>query len=389
MSHALLSASGSHRWMACPGSVQLETQFKDQSSTYADEGTFAHALAELKLSRAIANTIKPTAFKKKLEEMRQAPLFSPSMEEYIDQYVTQVTEIFMAAKKDCKDALVLLEQRLDFSNWVPEGFGTGDVVIISDKVLEVIDLKFGKGVPVSAENNPQTRLYGLGAINTYQLLYDFNQVRMTIIQPRLDNTSTEEMIMEDLLIWADDVLKPKADLAYSGEGPVAAGDHCKFCKARYTCKARAELNLEMAKYDFQDPFLLTDREISEVLARVDQLKTWASDVETYALEQARDHAKKWPGWKLVEGRSNRKYSDDIQVGQALISAGYQEAQIHKEPQLLGITDMEKLLGKKKFGELLGDLVVKPAGKPTLVPAADPRSEINSLQSAIEDFSESA
>ena len=388
MGHALLSASGSHRWMPCPGSVRLEKQFPDQTSAYAEEGTFAHALAELKLSRAIANTIKPSAYKKRLAEMQQHQLFSAALEEYVDQYVTQVTEIFMAAKKECSDALVLLEQRLDFSSWVPEGFGTGDVVIISDQVLEVIDLKYGKGVPVSALDNPQTRLYGLGAINTYQLLYDFSAVRMTIIQPRIDNTSTEEMEVWALLAWADDVLKPKADLAYSGEGPVAAGDHCKFCKARYTCKARAELNLELAKYDFQDPFLLNDLEIADILARVDQLKTWASDIETYALEQARDHAKKWPGWKLVEGRSNRKYADDILVGQALISAGYQEEQIHKEPQLLGITDMEKLLGKKKFGELLGDLVVKPAGKPTLVAEKDPRPEINSLQSAVEDFSES-
>jgi hypothetical protein len=385
VSHAILSASGAHRWMACTPSARLEQQFPDSTSTFAEEGTFAHALAELKLSRAIANTTKPSVFKKRLAEMQKNPLFSPAMEEYVDQYVAQVTEIFIAAKKKCKDTLVMLEQRLDFSEWVPGGFGTGDVVIISDGILEVIDLKYGKGVPISAENNSQTRLYGLGAISTFDMLYEFNLVRMTIIQPRLDSTSTEEMTVESLLLWAENKLKPKAQLADAGGGEFYAGDHCQFCRAKATCRARAEANLELAKLDFQEPLLLTDEEIAEVLAKVSQLKAWASDVETYALEQARDHGIKYPGWKLVEGRSNRKYADDIAVGQVLTAAGYEEEQIHKEPELLGITAMEKLLGKKKFEELLKELVIKPAGKPTLVPENDKRPEINSLQSAIDDF----
>lgn len=387
MSHALLSASGSARWMACTPSARLEEQFPNTTSEYAQEGTFAHALAELKLSRAIANTVKPSVFKKRLDKMRQDPMFSPAMEEYVDQYVSQVSEIFLAAKKQCSDTLVLLEQRLDFSQWVPEGYGTGDVVIITDGTLEVIDLKYGKGVPVSAANNPQTRLYGLGAISTYGMLYDFSKIRMTIIQPRLESNSTEELTVEELLAWAEEELKPKAQLAFTGEGEFNAGDHCQFCRAKATCRARAEANLELAKLDFQEPLLLTDEEIAEVLAKVSQLKAWASDVETYALEQARDHGIKYPGWKLVEGRSNRKYADDIAVGQVLTAAGYEEEQIYKEPELLGITAMEKLLGKKKFEELLKELVIKPAGKPTLVPENDKRPEINSLQSAIDDFSE--
>lgn len=389
MSHALLSASGSARWMACTPSARLEEQFPNTTSEYAEEGSFAHALADLKLSRAIANTIKPSAYKKRLAEMQKDPMYSPAMEEYIDQYVAQVSEIFMAAKKECKDTLVLLEQRLDFSEWVPGGFGTGDVVIISDGTLEVIDLKYGKGVPVSAEKNSQTRLYGLGAIATYMMLYDFLTVRMTIIQPRLDNISTEELRVDELMTWAQNKLKPKAQLAFAGEGEFCAGDHCKFCRAKATCRARAEANLELAKYDFQDAFLLSKEEIAAVLARADQLKTWATDIETYALEQTRDHGEKFPGWKLVEGRSNRKYADEKQVAETLTDAGYAENKIYKPKELLGITAMEKEIGKKKFGELLSDLVVKPAGKPTLVPENDKRPEINSLQSAIDDFSETA
>jgi hypothetical protein len=373
--------------MACTPSAQLEQQFPEQTSVYAEEGTFAHALAELKLRRAIANTIKPSEFKKRLAEMQKHPLYSPAMEEYIDQYVAQVSEIFMAAKKECKDTLVLLEQRLDFSEYVPDGFGTGDVVIISDGVLEVIDLKYGKGVPVSAEGNSQTRLYGLGAIATYLMLYDFLTVRMTIIQPRLDITSTEELRVDELMTWAQNELMPKAKLAYAGEGEFCAGDHCKFCKAKATCKARADYNLELAKYDFQDAFLLSKEDIAEVLARADQLKAWVTDIETYALEQARDHGERFPGWKLVEGRSNRKYTDEEVVAKTLTGAGYEKDKIYKPQELLGITAMEKVLGKKQFGELLSDLVVKPAGKPVLVPESDTRPEINSLQSAINDFSE--
>lgn len=385
MAHAMLSASGSHRWMACPPSARLELEFPEKTSEYAEEGHFAHALAELKLSRAIANTTKPSVFKKRLAEMRQDPMFSPAMEEYIDQYVNLVSEIFLTAKKQCSDTLVLLEQRLNFSQWVPEGYGTGDVVIITDDTLEVIDLKFGKGIPISAVNNPQTRLYGLGAISTYGMLYDFSKIRMTIIQPRLDSISTEELTVEELLTWAEEDLKPKAQLAFSGKGDFNAGEHCQFCRAKATCRARAEANLELAKYEFQKPPLLDDDKIAEILAQADLLQAWVNDVKTYALEQARDHGKKWPGWKLVEGRSNRTYTNVDAVAEALIAAGYTEESIFKK-SLLGITEMEKVLGKKKFGELLAELIIKPPGKPVLVPESDSRPEINSLQSAIEDFS---
>lgn len=384
MGHALLSASGSHRWMSCTPSARLELCFEEQTSTFAEEGTFAHSLAELKLSRAVANLIRPSVLKKRLAEMQKHPLYSTGLEDYVDQYAAQVGELYIETKKKCSDTLVLLEQKLDFSLWVPEGFGTGDVVIISDEAIEVIDLKYGKGVPVSAVDNPQTRLYGLGALNTFETLYDFSKVRMTIIQPRLNSISTEELTVEQLIRWAEEELVPKATLAFAGEGEFCAGDHCKFCKAKANCRARAEANLELAKYDFQEPFLLSNDEIADILARADQLKAWASDIQGFALDQAENHGVKFPGWKLVEGRSNRKYSDANAVAAALLTAGYDETVIY-EKSLYGITAMEKAIGKKEFGTLLSDLVIKPAGKPVLVSQEDKRPEINSLQSAKDDF----
>ncbi len=372
--------------MACPPSARLELQFPTTTTEYAEEGRFAHALAELKLSRAVANTIKPSVYRKRLAEMQKHPMYSQAMEEHIDYYVSQVAELFLARKKQCLDALVLLEQRLDFSTWVPEGFGTGDVVIISDGSVEIVDLKYGKGVPVSAEGNPQTRLYGLGAIATYEMLYDFSRVRMTIIQPRLENTSTEELTVEELLTWAEEELKPKAQLAFAGEGEFTAGEHCQFCRAKVTCRARAEANLELAKYEFQEPFLLSDDEIAEILGQADQLQAWVNDIKTYALEQARDHGKKWPGWKLVEGRSNRRYVDEAEVIRTLLSAGYREDEI-TEKSVLSITNLEKLLGKTRFNELLKGLVFKPPGAPTLVPESDKRPEWTRNQAAINEFKE--
>ena len=384
--HAILSPSGAHRWMSCTPSAQLERRFQDEQSDYAAEGTFAHRLADLRLSRAIANTTKPSVYKKQLTELKQDSWYDTSLEEFVEQYVTQVTEIFLTTKKKCKDTLVLLEQKLDFSEWVPGGFGTGDVVIISDDTLEVIDLKYGKGVPVSAEGNAQTRLYGLGAIRTYEMIYGFSKVRMTIIQPRLDSISTEELTVDELLKWAEEEVKPKALLAKLGEGEFVAGDHCRFCRARATCRARAEANLELAKHDFADAFLLSHDEIAEILGKAEELVRWASDVKAYALDQAMNHEVKFPGWKLVEGKSNRKYSDEIAVANTLIEAGYEEDNLYTR-SLLGITAMEREVGKKKINQLLGELIIKPSGKPTLVPESDKRPEINSTDAAKADFSE--
>jgi len=385
--HAILSASASHRWMTCTPSAQLEQQFPDIKSEYAAEGTFAHALAELRLSRAVANTIKPSAYKKKLGEMKKDPFYSTSMEEHIEQYVAFVGEKFMEAKKNCPDTLVLLEQRLDFSEWVPEGFGTGDVIIISDGVLEIIDLKYGQGVPVSAKGNTQMRLYALGAISQYGLLYDFDCIRMTIVQPRLDSITSEDMSVNALLEWGNEVVKPAAKKAMAGEGEFVPGDHCQFCRAKAICKARANANLEMARYEFQDPPLLSIDEIAEILFKAEELQKWAKDVHDYALDQAVNHGIKFPGWKLVEGRSNRKYTDVDAVAERLKAKGYADDVIYMPREIWGITEMEKRLGKKLFEEYLNDLVIKPAGKPTLVPETDKRPEISSVASAVADFSD--
>lgn len=382
--HALLSASGSYRWLNCPPSAKLEELVPDERSEFAAEGTFAHELAELLLSRAVANTTKPSVFKTKLLALQKHEFYSQEMHDYIQQYVEHVSEIFLSAKARCCDAIALLEQRLDFSSWVPDGFGTGDVVIIADNIIEVIDLKYGKGVPVSAEDNPQMRLYGLGAYATYGMLYDIQTVRMTIIQPRLDSISTEELSVDKLLAWGDQFVSPRAKLAAEGQGEFLAGEHCRFCKVKAACRARAEANLELARYEFQKPALLDVPEIAEILARAEELQKWAADIQTYALEQAEKHGLKFPGWKLVEGRSNRKYADETAVAQKLITTGYSEDQIYTR-SILGITAMEKLLGKKEFALQLEDLVIKPPGKPTLVPESDKRPEINSTEAAIADF----
>lgn len=385
MKHALLNASGSKRWLACTPSPKLEEQFPEVESEYAAEGSFAHLLAEVRLSRAVANTLKPSAYKKKLAELQKNQYYCESMAEYIEQYVSVVGEKFMSAKKNCPDTLVLLEQKLNFSEWVPEGFGTSDVVIISDGVLEIVDLKYGQGVPVSADGNTQMRLYALGTISQYGLLYDFDLIRMTIIQPRLDSTSSDEASVAELLKWGEEYVKPRAKLAIAGEGEYVPGDHCQFCKAKAQCRARAEANLEMAKYDFQKPALLTNDEIAEILFKAEELQKWTKDIQNYALDQAENHGVKFPGWKLVEGRSNRKYTDEIAVADKLKAEGYASDVYYQPQKLWGITEMEKKLGKKLFEGYLKELIIKPAGKPTLVPEDDGRPEISSAASAVEDF----
>ena len=381
--HAVLSASGAYRWLACPPSARLEEQFEETTSTYAEEGTLAHGIAEQKL-RFLLKQISAQDYAQALQIFEKNEFYSASMLDYIETYASIVMKKVNEAKARSADAVVLLEQKLDFSDWVPEGFGTGDVVIISDGVLEIIDLKYGKGVPVAAEDNAQMRLYALGALATFDSLYDIKIIRMTIVQPRLDSVSSDEIAAEMLYWWADTELIKRAQLAWEGKGEFQAGEHCQFCRARFNCRARAEANLELAKMDFRKPELLTDEEIGEVLKQADELKAWVSDVFDYALVQARDHGKKFKGWKLVEGRSVRKYADEEAVAKTLLEAGYKEEQIY-EKKLWGITAMEKLLGKTKFGELLKGLVVKPAGKPTLVPESDKRPEINSITAAVADF----
>lgn len=380
--HAMLSASGAHRWLECPPSAMLETKFQDTESEYAAEGTLAHELLEAKLRKKY-NIRRPDTLEKyedNYKEISKNELFSSQMEDYVDEVVDYVEERFNAAKSAYEQSEIHIEVRLDFSSAVPEGFGTGDIVIISDKYIEVIDLKYGKGVEVSAENNPQLRLYGYGALCEYDWLYDLEYITTTIHQPRLGNVSSENIFVDAMEEWIEETVKPVAALAFDGKGEYNAGEHCRFCKAKGSCRKRTEMNIESAKSDFDDPELLTEEEIGEILFKVDEFMKFASDIKDYALVQARDHGKTFPGWKIVEGRSNRKYKDEKELEKALKNAGYKPKD-YQEKKLVGITKLEKVLGAEG-SEILKDHTIKPPGKPALVPLDDKRPEMNS---AVEDF----
>jgi hypothetical protein len=377
--HSRYPASASHRWINCPGSIRLSDQVPQEgSSSYAEEGTLAHAIAEQKLRIAIDKTVKAAELKK----LTKDPMYDGEMDEATTFYAGLVMEHYNAGGDYAE---LMIEQRVDFSQWVPEGFGTSDAIIISDDTIEVIDLKYGKGVRVDAEGNSQMRLYALGAYALFSDLYDFDKVRMTIVQPRLDHVSTEELTVQQLLEWAKVYVVPAAELAAKDDAPTSAGDWCRWCPARAICRTRAEANLELARYDFKRGDLLDPDEIAEILGKVDELTKWASDIQGYALQQAMDGTH-YDGWKVVEGRSNRKYKDELLVAEALHKEGYKDAVLYTR-KLLGITDMEKLVGKKKLAEICKDLIEKPAGKPTLVPESDKREPINSAAQAAADFSD--
>lgn len=364
--HALLSASSSHRWLNCPPSARLCETYEDKGSGYAVEGTDAHALCEYKLKTALGIRAKdPTT---------NLTYYSEEMDDCANGYATYILELVETAKTVCADHVVLIEQRLDFSKYVDEGFGTGDCVIVADGTLHVIDYKHGQGVLVEAEDNPQMKLYALGALELFDGIFDIDRVSMTIYQPRRDNISTHTVFKESLCQWAEEVLKPTAQLAYAGEGAFNCGEWCQFCKAKHECRKRAEQNLEFARYEFKLPPLLEDDEIESILGKVDELVAWASDIKDYALQAALS-GKRWDRWKLVEGRSNRRYIDETVVAQTVESAGYDPY----ERKVMGVAAMEKTLGKSKFSELLGALVEKPAGKPTLVLASDKRPEMHNAK----------
>lgn len=361
--HAILSASSAHRWLNCTPSARLEQEFEDHSTEAAAEGTAAHALAEHKLRKALKlQTRKP-----------KSSYDSDEMDAYTDGYVAYVLEAYEEAKQRCPDAMLLIEQHLDFSGYVPDGFGTGDALIVADDVLHIIDFKYGQGVLVDAKENPQMQLYALGALSIFDSLYDIGTVTLHIYQPRRENISVWTISVEALKKWADQTLKPLAEQAFAGEGDYQPGAWCIFCKAAVRCRARAEENLRLAQHEFKLPPLLSDAEVGVVLDKLDALIKWANELKDYAQDEALNHGKQWPGWKLVEGRSIRKYTDEEAVIEAANAAGYKD--IFKKT-LLPITEMERLMGKQGFSDILGKLVHKPAGKPALVPESDKRPAIN-------------
>lgn len=369
--HAVLSASSSERWLNCPPSARLCEAYEDKCSDYAAEGTDAHALCEFRLKQVLGIPAD--------DPIENLSWYNEEMEDCATGYAAYVSELLETAKQTCADPVVMIEQRVDFSRWVKEGFGTADCIVIADGVLNICDYKNGQGCLVLAERNPQMMLYALGALEIFDGIYDIDTVRMTIYQPRKSNISVYEMDKADLYEWANSELTQKAQLAYEGQGSFSCGEWCRFCKAKAECRERAEANLALARYDFEKPPLLTDEEIADILDKVDALAAWAADVKEYALRQAVSGTA-FPGWKLVEGRSNRKYTSEAAVAAAVEGSGFDPY----EKKLLGITAMQKLLGKSRFEELLAPYIEKPQGRPTLVRSSDKRPEWNTAKN---DFME--
>lgn len=361
--HSVLGASAADRWMNCTPSAKLTAGMEDEATTCAAEGTAAHALCEWKVRKAL---------KMRAGRRSTSDYWTDEMEEFTDDYRDFIMDLVGQAKLTCKDPVTLIEQHLDFSCYVPDGFGTGDFLLVADRELNVVDFKYGRGVAIYADHNPQMMLYALGALNLFDCLYDIEQVTMTIFQPRLSSISTWTISAEELYKWAEEVLKPKAELAAKGEGEFISGSWCRFCKARNTCRARAESFLELAKMELQPPALLSDEEVAEVMEKADELSKWASDVMAYAQAEAIENGKHWNGYKLVEGRSTRRFIDEKKVEEAAKGAGYTD--IYNK-SLITLTAFEMLMGKDTFKAVLGSFVTKPAGKLMLVPVSDKRPEV--------------
>ena len=369
--HALLGASKANQWINCTPSVIREQKYPETgSSEAAAEGTLAHAVAEEHLRRLLAGKKVATSAK-----LKRDPLYRPAMEEYVDMYTTYVMEHYTKACKTTPDALLQIEEKVDFSRWVPEGFGTADCILIADGTLEIFDLKYGKGSPVDAVGNPQIRLYAAGAYESYNMLYAVKQVVVHIVQPRLDSISSETLSVEELLNWMDTVVKPAAELAIKGEGVGRAGDHCKWCRYRFVCSTFTARNLEVSRYRLTEdgeerpPRELSRQEIGDILHGVDDLTRWAKGVKDWALDRAINHGEEFPGWKVVEGRANRVISDETKAIEALDQAGFTPDSVTR---IKGITELEEQIGKKRLAELLDGLLIKPQGKPVLAPESDKR-----------------
>ena len=381
--HALLSASGAHRWLECTPSAQLELQFPQSTSEYAEEGTAAHELCEL-TARYWLGEISEAEYENQRDELAKGKYYNAEMQECANDYAKFVAEKTAAARETCEDAFTALEVRVDFSKYVKDGFGTGDCIIVSDNVLEIIDFKYGKGVRVEAAGNPQMKLYTLGAYLEYNTLFDIDSVRMTIFQPRLSGVqSSDEITVKELLEWAEKYVKPRAKLAYKGEGEFAPSEEvCKFCRAKAQCKARADKNLKLFD-EAPDILLLTPEDAGKILEQAGDIQSWLADLESL-VSSTLLAGQPVEGWKMVEGRSNRRFADELKVVAAMKSAGYDESLLY-ERKLITLAQMEKDFGKKAVAETLGELIVKPQGKPTLAPAKDKRPEFRPEEQLLAEF----
>lgn len=381
--HALLSASGAHRWLECTPSAQLELQFPQSTSEYAEEGTAAHELCEL-TARYWLGEISETEYENQRDELAKGKYYNAEMQECANDYAKFVAEKTAAARETCEDAFTALEVRVDFSKYVKDGFGTGDCIIVSDNALEIIDFKYGKGVRVEAAGNPQMKLYALGAYLEYNTLFDIDSIRMTIFQPRLSGVqSSDEITVKELLEWAEKYVKPRAKLAYKGEGEFAPSEEvCKFCRAKAQCKARADKNLKLFD-EAPDVLLLTPEDAGKILEQAGDIQSWLADLESL-VSSTLLAGQPVEGWKMVEGRSNRRFADELKVVDAMKAAGYDESLLY-ERKLITLTQMEKDFGKKAVAETLGELIVKPQGKPTLAPAKDKRPEFRPEEQLLAEF----
>lgn len=369
--HAILSASAAHRWLECPPSVRLCENMPKETSVYAEEGTLAHQICEEKLL-----VLKGVMDKVETEAQ------DAEMERCTDAYRDFVEEEWNAAKAKTKDAALLIEQELKFDDFVPEGFGTSDAVIVSDDTLQVIDFKYGKGVPVDANNNPQLRLYALGAYAALSSLYDFEYVVTSVVQPRLDRTGSEKLSVKELLDWAEEYVKPRAKLAYEGKGEYKVGEHCRFCKAGATCRARVEDAFKIVNLSDTEPATIGDDEVPDILDKLDNAEKWIESMRKYAEQRAIAGAH-WRGYKIVEARTQRKIVNQLDALSVLEDAGYDRDDV-TTVKLKGLGELEKALGKKEFKELLGAFIVKPAGAPTLVKETDKRPEFNPVEEAFKE-----
>lgn len=368
--HAVLSASGAEKWLNCPPSARLEESYPDTSSPYAKEGTLAHEIAEFKARNYFIETLPKRTFTSKLNKFKKDELYQNEMDEYTENYLEYIKEVAMRYPSK---PYIALEKKIDFSKYVPDGYGTCDCIMIHGNDMHIIDFKYGKGVPVSAENNSQLMLYALGALEAYSMLYQIDTVHLSIFQPRIDNISCFDISAANLLSWAVGEVEPKAKLAYGGIGDFKAGEYCRFCKAQAQCRAKAESIISVFPVK-EEPALLTDDEIGLILAKAKELVSWSNAVEDYALNAILS-GKEIQGWKAVEGRSIRVFSDADKAFEKIVESGTPEEMLY-ERKPLSLSQIEKLLGKKEFESIVSSFVIKPQGKPTLAPSDDKRPVFN-------------
>lgn len=383
--HALLSASSSHKWLECPPSARLEEQFPNKTSEYMEEGTLAHEIAEFKVRSYFLEAISKTAYTRKLNKLKKSEFFNEEMLRHTDTYLEYIKEEAMETNTR---PFIAVEQKIDYSKYVPEGFGTADCVLISSNTLQIIDFKYGKGVKVDAEDNPQLKLYALAALEQFGMFYDIKDIKLSIVQPRIDNISEYILLKSELVDWGNNVVIPQAQKAFMGLGEFKQGEHCRFCRAKGACEFRAKENMKVVEkiYKIEDKavtgsFCLSNEEIGEMLTKTEGVEDWIKDLKDYALSLLLI-GKNIPGYKAVEGKSNRKIADLDKAFEILKASGVDEALLY-ERKPLTLTQLEKAIGKKEIAKTIGDFIEKPKGAPTLAKETDKREPYK--VSAAEEF----